>query len=208
MKLLDLFCCGGGAAKGYTGAGFTVTGIDIEPQPKYPYEFIQDDALCYLAEHGHEYDVIHASPPCQRYSSMTRTAKTSEQHPDLIAPTRALLEASGKPYIIENVVGAPLRDPVLLCGTMFPGLRVYRHRLFETNWPLVPPVHPKHTAKPMPKAGRGANAEGWLSVAGHFSDVGAAQRAMGIDWLGQKELAQAIPPAYTEYIGRQLLGRL
>ena len=117
MRLLDLFCCAGGAGAGYAAAGFEVVGVDIDPQPRYPFEFVQGDALEYVAEHGHKFDVIHASPPCQAFSR-TKTLHTNE-HPDLIEPTRAALRATGKPYVIENVVGAPLLDPIKLDGRHF-----------------------------------------------------------------------------------------
>lgn len=198
-RLLDLFCGAGGAARGYAEAGFDVTGVDIAPQKHYPYRFVQGDALAFVREHGHLFDVIHASPPCQRYSAMTSAAGTRAKHPDLIGPLRDLLRASGKPYIIENVPGAPLENPVMLCGTMF-GLKVYRHRLFESNVHLYTFAHKKHTER-APRAGRGANEHGWISVAGHISNVAAARAAMGIDWMTRDELAQAIPPAYTRWLG-------
>ena len=136
MRLLDLFCGAGGAAVGYHRAGFDdITGVDIKPMPRYPFEFVQGDALEYVIEHGAEFDVIHASPPCQAYSVET-PIKYKHTHPDLIEPTRKALEKVGKPYIIENVSGArsKLYRSVMLCGTMF-GLNIWRHRYFET-WPL------------------------------------------------------------------------
>ena len=134
-KLLDLYCCGSGAGYGYEQAGYDVTGVDIEPQPKHRGKFIQADAIEYLKAHFHEYDVIHASPPCQAHSSLTALTSTKE-HLDLIPATREALRKIGKPYIIENVPGAPLLDPLTLCGTEF-GLGVARHRLFESNMPLT-----------------------------------------------------------------------
>lgn len=137
-RLLDLFCGAGGAAMGYHRAGFEVVGVDLKPQKHYPFEFHQADALEFLAEHGREFDVIHASPPCQAHTSLKNLH--DKDYPELIEPTRRLLEKTGLPYIIENVVGAPLRNPILLCGSSF-GLRVRRHRLFESNWFLIaPPV--------------------------------------------------------------------
>ncbi len=131
-RLLDLFCCQGGAAKGYADAGFDVTGVDIAPQPRYPYQFVQADAIAYALEHGAGFDFIHASPPCQHDSECQRIQGNT--HPDLIAPTRTALEATGLPWVIENVRGAApkLREPVMLCGPMF-GLATYRHRFFETG---------------------------------------------------------------------------
>lgn len=203
-KLLDLYCKAGGAGMGYHRAGYEVTGVDIEPQPKYPFKFIQADAIAYLLEFGHLYDVIHASPVCKRYSSITKTAGTADNHPDQVAELRNVLKAIGKPYVIENVEGAPLFNPLMLCGTMF-GLNVIRHRLFETN-PVVwfAPFSCNHS-KRVVKHGRKPNREKhYAAVTGHFSDVEFAGDSMGIDWMGQAELSQAIPPAYTEFIGKQL----
>jgi hypothetical protein len=133
-RLLDMFCGAGGCSMGYLRAGFEVTGVDLHPQPHYPFRFIQADAIAYCRKHGHEYDVIHASPPCQAYSitKNLKTAKTS--HPDLVAATRAALIRTRKPYVIENVPGSPLINPLMLCGSMF-GLGVIRHRLFESSPP-------------------------------------------------------------------------
>jgi hypothetical protein len=195
-RLLDLFCCAGGAGMGYHRAGFEVVGVDIEPQPHYPFEFHQADALEYLAAHGHEFDVIHASPPCQRYSEIQRIVKTAEKWPDLVDPTRQLLIQSGKPYAIENVEGAPLRVDLMLCGSMF-GLGMIRHRIFESNVPmplLVPPCHHDNMYDP------------W-----HYGVDQLVQmsKGMGIDWMKKREeVREAIPPAYTEYIGKQLLSIL
>lgn len=187
---------------GYYRAGFDVTGVDIEPQKNYPFTFIQGDALECLAAHGHEYDAIAASPPCQRYSAMTN-CRDHEAHPDLVGPVRELLKASGRPYVIENVIGAPLNQPIMLCGAMF-GLKVYRHRLFECSWFLLAPPHVPHRDQ-TPKAGKGISPKGFISVAGNTGRVAYARQAMGIDWTNRDELSQAIPPAYTEFIGKQLL---
>lgn len=206
-KLLDLFCGAGGAGTGYAQAGFDVTGVDIAAQPRYPFAFVQGDALEYAAAHGHEYDAIHASPPCQRYSSITRTARTHERHPDLIAVTRQMLQSLGVPYIIENVPNARriLRDPIMLCGTMF-RLNVVRHRYFETSFPLIFSAATCCHAKRVAKHGRPANPETeYAAVTGHFSGIEFARLAMGIDWMTQHELADAIPPAYTLWLGKQLL---
>jgi DNA (cytosine-5)-methyltransferase 1 len=223
--LLDLFCCAGGAAMGYHRAGFDVVGVDNRPQPRYPFRFVQGDALAFLDEHGAEFDAIHASPPCQRYSRATAcfasanrvtVADAREKHVDLVDATRSKLAALGIPWIIENVEGAPLRAPVLLCGTMF-GLRVYRHRLFESSELLLAPTHHRrdHRVPCVPIMARerreagGYNAaleRGWfLTVAGGSARVGDARAAMGIDWMTGAELNQAIPPAYTEFLGRQLI---
>lgn len=188
---------------GYHRAGFEVVGIDIEPQPHYPFEFHQADALAVLSEYPWDQDwvAVHASPPCQAYSNAQKLR--GNVHPDLIGPTRELLESTGLPYVIENVVGAPLRDPVTLCGAMF-GLRTYRHRLFETNWELAAPEHPPHVARTT-KMGRPPGDGEFMHVVGNFSGVAEAREAMGIDWMPGHRMREAIPPAYTEWIGAQLL---
>lgn len=216
MTLLDLFCGAGGAAMGYHRAGFTVVGVDIKPQPRYPFAFHQADALEFLREHGHEYDAIHASPPCQKHSriahlGMARNGSYPE-HGEFIGPTRECLVASDVPYVIENVVGAPLLNPIVLCGSQFPMLRVYRHRLFECSFPCVAPKHHPHRDS-TPSAGYGASPKGFISVCGSGGVKGLTatqivavwSRAMGIEWMNRKELSQAIPPAYTEWIGRRLM---
>lgn len=142
-RLLDLYCGAGGCSAGYHRAGFDVTGVDLRPMSRYPFPFIQADALEYLREHGNSFDAIHASPPCQRYTVARTIHQSGERHPDLVAPTRELLLASGKPWIMENVVGAPMGCSVVLCGLMF-GLRVLRHRLFEASFVLLVPEHPRH----------------------------------------------------------------
>lgn len=200
-RLLDLFCCAGGAGMGYARAGFEVVGVDIIPQPHYPFEFHQGDALEFLREHGHRFDAVHASPPCQAYSA-TRKIQNN-YHPELIPPTRAALQRLGLPWVIENVPGSPLIDPVELCGAMF-GLRTYRHRLFEASFQVTVPEHPAHDA-PQAKMGRPPKEGDYIHVVGNFSGVEYAKAAMGIDWMNRDEMAQAIPPAYTEYIGCKLM---
>jgi DNA (cytosine-5)-methyltransferase 1 len=202
-RLLDAFCGGGGAGVGYHRAGFDVVGVDLHPQRNYPFEFHQADALHYLAEHWREFDVIHASPPCQRYSAMSACRPgLAEEYPDLIPATRSLLQLTGLPYVIENVPGSTVRPDLVLCGQMV-GLDLYRHRLFESNTFLWQPEHPKHV-KPASRAGH------WtpgtvMSVSGHVSPIAVAKEAMGIDWMNRAELAESIPPAYSELIGEQLL---
>lgn len=204
-RLLDLFCGAGGAAVGYHRAGFEVVGVDICPQPHYPFEFHQADALTYPLE---GFDAIHASPPCQAYSSMSACIPgLSEAYPDLIGQTRERLGSAGVPYVIENVGGGRrlLRDPLMLCGAMF-DLDLYRHRYFEANFPWSMILHPGHGI-------RGNRAGRWspgtiISVAGHNTALAECKRAMGIDWMTGDELSEAIPPAYTEWIGRALLARL
>lgn len=209
MRLLDLYCGAGGAAEGYRRAGFDeILGIDIRPQKHYPFEFTQADALqfmsspCSLAG----FDAVHASPPCQRYSRITGSRKGGElKHPDLVDPTRKMLIASGLPYIIENVVGAPLIDPIMLCGWTF-GFETYRHRLFEGSFPLTAPVHKRHET-PASSAGNWKPGT-FISIAGHFAPVAMGRTALDIDWMTQGELAESVPPYFTEYVGRQLLGQL
>jgi len=206
MRLLDTFCGAGGCSMGYHRAGFDVVGVDMHFQPHYPFEFVRADALEYIREHGHEFDVIHASPPCQQYSC---TASLHDnQHPDLVVPTREALQATGKPYVIENVPGAPLENYVILCGTMF-GLRVIRHRWFECK-PLIlmAPRTCQHWARCAPTSKIPKPDQFW-SVAGKFGGVESASAAMGIDWMEHDyEVSQAIPPAYTEWIGKQLFAML
>ena len=202
-KLLDLYCGAGGCSAGYVDAGFDVVGVDILPQPKYPFAFHQGDAIEFLLTHFQDFDAVHASPPCQEHSSSTKTWKAAgKTYPELIVPTRQALIQCGIPYVIENVPGAPLLNPVLLCGTMF-GRPIYRHRMFEASFPLEQPLHPEHVATQV-KMGRKANPGEFLQVVGHFSGVPEARAAMQIGWMGQKELAQAIPPSYTHYVGNAL----
>ncbi|MFI0433741.1 MAG: DNA cytosine methyltransferase [Candidatus Nanopelagicales bacterium] len=202
MRLLDLFCKGGGAAMGYHRAGFEVVGVDIEPQPHYPFEFIQADALTVdLAG----FDVIHASPPCQAFTAYRRRRGVGEGYPDLIEPIRRRLDAAGVPYVIENVAGAPLRDAIMLCGSAF-GLDVQRHRYFESNVPLIAPAcdHSVWTPR-FPPATNRTNLRRTVEVGVWRIPLAVQQQAMGIDWLPLAQLTEAIPPAYTEHIGRQLV---
>ena len=298
MRLLDLYCGAGGAAVGYHRAGFDeIVGVDIAPQPRYPFEFVQADALEYLAERGGDFDAIHASPPCQGYSIMHNLPwLRGREYPLLILPTIEMLEAFGKPYVVENVMGARHGSKMLkkrgleshglkagrLCGAMF-NLPFYRHRLFATNWLWLAPGHPKHrpsggldeyrqrhSVKGMPVGmpviqSREVSAQvvtnpvnsewrryhdGALNIRPGYEIVGERLRAngrpkdskiglsngmpetqlanwqngvqgngvgighakgwrlaaevMGIDWMKREELTQAIPPVYTEFIGRQL----
>ena len=205
--LLDLFCGAGGAAMGYHRAGFDVTGVDIKPQKHYPFTFVQGDALEYCRDHGHEYDAIHASPPCQRYS-VTRYAWNSDgiKHPDLLAATRGHLELSGRPWVIENVVGAPLQWFIVLCGVMF-GLKTYRHRRLEMSFLSFQPAHKAHPEK-LTKKGRSPSEGGYSNPCGHASVKGEKDiwaESLAIEWMSAKELTQAIPPAYTQFIGEQLM---
>lgn len=204
-RLLDLFCGAGGAAVGYHRAGFDVVGVDIADQPHYPYEFYQDDALKYLLEHYDKFDAFHASPPCQAFTKAQRIR--GNDHPDFITATRNAFLLIGKPWVIENVPGSPLRKPTTLCGADF-GLRTYRHRLFESSVKLTRPrCHEPHDA-PLAKMGRPPKPGEYMHVVGHFSGVREARQAMDIDWMTRDELAESIPPAYAEWIGRQLLDAL
>ena len=211
-RLLDLFCGAGGAGMGYHRAGFDVTGVDLAPMPRYPFTFHQGDALDYLATHWREYDVIHASPPCQASTALTKGTNAGRVYPQLIPETRRLIAATGLPSVLENVQGSDLRRDLTLCGEMF-GLGVIRHRYFEvTSAHVTAPPHVKHRGR---VAGwrHGDYFDGpYVAVYGDGGGKGTVaqwQTAMGIDWTdARKELAEAIPPAYTEHIGRQLLERL
>ena len=207
MRLLDLFCGAGGAATGYGRAGFRVTGIDMKPQGGYPFEFIKGDAMSFGAGWiAERFDAVHASPPCQAYSTLGSSYDRTN-HPDLVEATRELLKATGLPYVIENVPGAPLVNPVQLCGSSF-GLGVRRHRLFECSFPLMVP--PCNHASQRPKYRIYEHGKWFLSpVVRVFGDPGGKSaehwdEAMGIDWMTRKEIVQAIPPAYTEFIGSAL----
>lgn len=211
-RLLDLFCGGGGAATGYARAGFEVVGVDLVNQPHYPFEFIQADALTYLhccPKPG--FDAIHASPPCQHWTAYKRRPDHVKPAPDLIAPTRALLRRVGLPFVIENVRGAPLDEPAMLCGSMFdPPLDVQRHRYFEWagfNW-LGGPLYCRHKlwAPRFPAAtNRKPNSRRTVEIGVWRIPLETQKRAMGVDWgVTLEELSQMIPPAYTELIGLQL----
>ena len=224
--LLDLFCGAGGAAMGYHRAGFDVVGVDIKPQPRYPFEFRQGDALQVPWDDLIQFDAIHASPPCQAYSRMRHLPWLKDKvYPDMIPATRKMLETTDVPWIIENVEDAPLERAstlfgghgVWLCGQMF-GLPLYRHRAFETTFPVAPLAHPRHQQTIL--GGRLLNKRysqtngvtgviPIVSVAGNTAGMMRyAPAAMGIDWMRREELTQAVPPAYTEFIGEQLLSVL
>jgi DNA (cytosine-5)-methyltransferase 1 len=216
-RLLDLFCCEGGAATGYDRAGFEVVGVDLERQPRYPFQFMQGDALMVFEMPAwiDTFDAIHASPPCQRYCDLAARNGNAAEWPDLIPILRPLLRATGLPYVIENVEGAPLDDPVMLCGTMFPELRVIRHRLFETNWPLTAPPHKlPHPLvfthdKRKSHYGHLDQDTAYVQVTGGGNATLANKReAMGMPWASNHGVNEAIPPAYTEHVGAQLLAHL
>jgi len=191
VRILDLFCGAGGAGMGYARAGFEVVGVDINPQPRYPFEFVRGDALVFLASPFvdlSKFDAIHASPPCQAYANVTAWRGDQSDHPDLIDATRDLLNATGLPWVIENVPEAPLRPDLLLCGSHF-GLRIKRHRIFESSpriFSLIPTCRHRDILPFMHKGERA------------FAD------AMHCDWMTNREARQAIPPAYTAFIGEFL----
>lgn len=218
--LLDLYCKAGGASAGYAKAGFKVVGIDIKPQPNYPFEFIQMDALKALKNKSfiEQFSAIAASPPCQAHTkakslSLARNGGKYGEHLDLIPETRELLIKTGKPYIIENVAGAPLINPVKLYGSQFPKLYTQRERWFESNIPLKEPEIEKRKMK-TPAAGNGIGEDGSISICGSGGVRGMNSKQItlywgfamgGIDWMTRAELAEAIPPAYTEFLGKQLM---
>jgi DNA (cytosine-5)-methyltransferase 1 len=232
-RLLDLYCGAGGAAEGYHRAGFDeIWGIDVKPQPHYPYNFIEDDALdvlstlawegCYLLPPGqrdkHRYiflseiDAIHASPPCQRYSkALNCRPGLRDTYPDLIPPTREELEEIGLPYVIENVPGAPLIDPLVLCGCHFDMTTEYkgqkvglkRPRWFEANFPVPSPGPHEHDYKAVPIFGHSAGGNYPLFRGPGFATF--AREIMGIEWMNRDELGESIPPRFTEYVGMFLL---
>jgi DNA (cytosine-5)-methyltransferase 1 len=201
--LLDLFCGAGGAAVGYHRAGFDVVGVDSKPQPHYPFQFHRDDALRYVDDvvsgrNTFPFQAIHASPPCQAYTQGQRLQ--GNEHPDLLPPTRGLLRSTGLPYVIENVPGAPMIAPFTLCGRSM-GLGVKRHRWFETNVTVMVPPCGSH-GDYITVFGHSVEQRGNKRIARTVAD---GRRAMGIDWMNRDELSEASPPAYTEFIGEQLL---
>lgn len=226
-RLLDLFCGAGGAAMGYHRAGWEVIGVDLKVMDHYPFEFWQADALAAVRGllnnisaplfgcHLDDFDAIHASPPCQGYTQLaavnTKLGRT-QRHEKLIDETRALLRATGLPYVIENVVGAPLIDPVRVCGTSF-GLPIRRHRLFESNRPLRGRAC-EHGRFAVPRYWTGWRPKGEhrlstvVQVYGNAADKHEWPEAMGIDWMTYDEIAEAVPPTYTEWIGSQLIAHM
>ena len=211
-RLLDLFCGAGGAAMGYHRAGFDVVGVDIAPQLDYPFEFHRGDALSFLTEHWRGFTVVHTSPPCQASTALTKGTNRGRSYPQLIPDTRRLLRGTGLPTVIENVQGSALRRDLTLCGEMF-GLDVIRHRYFEIAYATATqPVHRAHRGR-VRGWRHGAYYDGpYVAVYGDGGGKGSVpewQAAMGIDWTDdRKAIAEAIPPAYTEYLGAQLIEAL
>lgn len=208
LRALDLFCGAGGASEGLRRAGFEVVGVDDFSMPRYPFEFHQTSPMRFPLE---GFDHVHASPPCQRWSTGTKKDGDPDSWPDFIADLRRRFEAelpAGVTWSIENVPGAPLLNPTMLCGTMFAGLRVIRHRHFETNFPLPQPEHPPHPLvytrdKRKAHYGRLDERTAYVQVTGGGNcSVAAARDAMGIEWMNKTELNEAIPPVYAEYVGR------
>lgn len=221
MKLLDVFCGAGGAAMGYYRAGFTeIIGIDNKPQPNYPFDFVRMDFVDLFTVpypvFWQDADLIHASPPCQAYSVLAKRNGNADEHPRFINALRDMLDSTNRDWVIENVMGAPLFEPLFLCGTMF-GLRVIRHRLFEFSYSIhqrglpTSPAHPKHRlvyTRDKRKGHYGLLDEFVDPVSvngGGNCSVAAARDAMGIDWMTKAELNEAVPPAYTEWIGKRLI---
>jgi DNA (cytosine-5)-methyltransferase 1 len=201
---LDGYCGQGGAGEGYARAGWKVVGIDIKPQKRYPHEFILGDFLAlnpgWIAAN---FDAVHASPQCQRYSIYAKNLGIANRFPDSVPPTRRVLEATGLPYVMENVPGAPLRADLILCGSAF-DLKVIRHRLFECNWSISPfTLTCDHSIENYGVYGNGTPS--WHRAKLGRNILAADWReAMGIDWMTKEGLKEAIPPAYTEWIGKQL----
>lgn len=205
-RLLDLFAGAGGAAIGYHRAGFDVVGVDIDPQPNYPFEFHQADAMTFPLD---GFDAIHASPPCQAYTAYRRRGGgVGNGYPDLIDDIRHRLIRALVPWVIENVPGAPLHNPIQLCGSNF-GLDVRRHRLFESHLMLMAPPcnHGRQTPR-FPPATNRTNPRSTVEIGVWRIPLAVQQQAMGIDWMTLEELTEAIPPAYTQWIGEQLLAHL
>lgn len=213
--LLDLFCGAGGAAVGYHRAEFEVLGVDINPQPRYPFSFIREDALEYARRYGSKFDAIHASPPCQSHTRLKHQIKNvphRKRFRDVLEETQDVLRKVGLPWVIENVPGAPLEPTVILCGTTFDleadGYELRRHRIFKATFP-IPPVGPcRHRHRPVTVACSHVFVckipkppKTWQESVG----LSVGRRLMGIEWMNQHELGESIPPAYTEYIGRFLL---
>lgn len=205
-RALELFCRQGGSAMGLYRAGFDVHGVDIEPQPRFPFSFAQADAIEYVRDHGHQFNLISGGPPCQRYSLTQRIQ--GNEHPDLIGAFREAAQASGQPYLIENVEEARplLIDPVMMCGYSF-GMRTDRHRLFESSVPLFELAHRKHEQQKV-KMGRALQPGDRYHAIGNFSGVPYVRADMDVGWMSREGIRECVPPAFTEFIGRQIIEQL
>lgn len=201
LKALDLFCGAGGASMGLNHAGFEVTGVDISPQPNYPFEFIQADAL-EISLKG--FDFIWASPPCQAYSPLN--AYNKKEYPDLISHTRRRLIRANIPFVIENVVQAPLKNPIILCGTMF-DLFIYRHRAFENSFSVTVPKHLPHKKRCSRNGYTPSKQKPFMTITGgrHSKEwTKCASKYLQVPWMKDiREVCEAIPPAYSEFIGKE-----
>lgn len=216
MRLLDLFCGAGGSAMGYSQAGFTeIVGVDIMPQPNYPFTALKGDALDSWtwpmeAVNIHDFDLVHASPPCQHFTKYRNVVKDIHtRYEDLIEPTRRLLQNAGMPYVIENVPGAPIRPDLELCGSQF-GLDVRRHRWFETSFPVMGPGGCNHKgwARQYKSSTGRANKRYTIEVGSWDEKLEDQKAAMGVDWpITVRELSEAIPPAYTKFIGEAFIAQ-
>ncbi len=210
--ILDAFCGAGGAGMRYYLAGWDVVGIDIEDQPNYPFKCKQGDALAYMKKHWRKYDAIHASPPCQHFTQGAARWDTADNHLDLLTPTLDFLEGLPIPWVVENVLTAAtkhraMEPTIILCGTMF-DLGVFRHRAFQSNVGLMAPPHYPHKGKigdgkyetVAGHTGGSSSRDGWSA-----GGLAAWRKAMGINWMNSRELAESIPPAYTKHIGQQMI---
>jgi DNA (cytosine-5)-methyltransferase 1 len=217
-RLLDAFCGEGGAGMGYRRAGFDVVGIDLNAKAlrRYPFPSVRADAVWFVREHGHEFDAIHLSPPCKVHTRLQVIHGNRAGHADLIPAARAAAESTGRPWVMENVEGAPLRYPLMLCGAALglgavcrDGVRRHlrRHRLFESDLPLMGPGCACPASRPVGVYGHGGHGP-LESTRGYQADKAEASEALGIDWMSRDGLSQAIPPAYTEHIGSMLIDHL
>lgn len=205
-RLLDIGCCQGSSSYGYVQAGWDVKGNDIVPQPRYPYAFILADGLDLLADRSFmsQFDGVHMSWPCQGYTNCQRIQ--GREHPQLVDQGRELVLRTGLPYVMENVIGAPMINPIMLCGSMF-GLHTYRHRLFESNVALHAPKHPVHTSRQI-KMGRPVRDGEYYQAVGNFSNVSYVRRDLGLHWMNRDGLRESFPWQYAQHAGAQLIRHL
>lgn len=208
MQLLDLYCCQGGAAAGYYEAGFTtIVGVDINPQPHYPYDFVQADALTYFEDNNEQFDAFHASPPCQAFVALSKL-NAANPHKDFLTPTIERFSKIIRPYVIENVMSAPMNHNLMLCGSSF-GLQVRRHRKFLSNVFIPQPLcDHRGQGTPIGVYGKFTRNKGYLYGRQAHNKEEASTAMGGLPWMTCKGIAEAIPPAYTAYIGRYLIEHL